>query len=130
MDLPKVEPIFTTLLLGRSQSGAPFRDVFSILVALSLGAVLQLSSITPGGSKAEWYEGTQSGTEITKKNYKNRFIVSIITSKDFLSVKIHKFKINKKFLKTTLLRTSRSVGGAKRIPIQSRNLQIKITVFL
>ncbi len=32
--------IFTTLLLGPSRSGAPFRDIFSILVALFLGAVL------------------------------------------------------------------------------------------
>ncbi len=42
--------IFTTLLLSRS--GAPFWDVFSISVALSLGAVLLLSNITPGGSVA------------------------------------------------------------------------------
>ncbi len=39
------------LLLGRSRSGAPFQDVFSISVALSLGAVPQLSNITPGGSE-------------------------------------------------------------------------------
>ncbi len=44
--------LITTLLLGRSHSGAPFRDVFSILVTLSLGVVLQLSKITPGGSEA------------------------------------------------------------------------------
>ncbi len=30
----------------RSRSGAPFWDVFSILVALSLGVVLRLSNIT------------------------------------------------------------------------------------
>ncbi len=40
--------LFTTLLLGHSRSGASFRDVFSISVALSLSAVLQLSNITPG----------------------------------------------------------------------------------
>ncbi len=44
--------IFTMLLLGRSRSGTSFRDVFSISVALSLGVVLQLSNITPGGSEA------------------------------------------------------------------------------
>ncbi len=42
--------LFTTLLLGHSCSFASFRDVFSISVALSLGAVLRLSNITPGGS--------------------------------------------------------------------------------
>ncbi len=44
--------VFTKLLLGHSRSGAPFRDVFSILVALSFGAALQLSNITAGGSEA------------------------------------------------------------------------------
>ncbi len=38
--------------------------------------------------------------------------------------------MNKKFFKTTLLRTSTNVGGAKRIRIWNRNLQTKITVFL
>ncbi len=42
---------------------------------------------------------------------------SIITSKDFLSVKIRKQKIKKKILKTMLLWTSRSVRDAKRIQI-------------
>ncbi len=45
--------VFTTLLLGHSHSGAPFRDVFSISVALSLSVVLQLSHITPGESEAK-----------------------------------------------------------------------------
>ncbi len=40
---------FIMLLLGCSPSGAPFQDIFSISVALSLGVVLQLSNITPGG---------------------------------------------------------------------------------
>ncbi len=44
--------LFTTLLLGRSLSSAPFQDIFSISVALSLGAVLRLSNITPGRSEA------------------------------------------------------------------------------
>ncbi len=39
------------LLLGRFRSSTPFRDVFLILVALSLSAVLQLSNITPGGNE-------------------------------------------------------------------------------
>ncbi len=42
---------FTTFLLGNSHSGVPFWDVFSILVALSLGEVLRLSNITLGGSE-------------------------------------------------------------------------------
>ncbi len=46
--------LFTTLLLGRSRSGAPFRDVFSISVVLSLSAVLQLSNISPGASMDKW----------------------------------------------------------------------------
>ncbi len=33
--------LFTVLVLGRFGSGAPFRDVFLILVALSPGAVLK-----------------------------------------------------------------------------------------
>ncbi len=37
--------IFTTLLLGRSRSGASFQDVFSISLALSLGVVLQLTTL-------------------------------------------------------------------------------------
>ncbi len=41
----------TTVLLGRSRSDAPFWGVLSISVALSLGAVLRLSNITPGGSE-------------------------------------------------------------------------------
>ncbi len=43
--------VFTLFLLV-FRSGAPFRDVFSISVALSLSAVLQLGNITPGGSEA------------------------------------------------------------------------------
>ncbi len=43
--------VFTTFLLGRSRSGAPFWDSFSISVALSLGVVLRLSNITSGGSE-------------------------------------------------------------------------------
>ncbi len=48
--VPITTRIFTTLLLGRSRT--PFQDVFSISVALSLGVVLRLSNITPGGSEA------------------------------------------------------------------------------
>ncbi len=43
----------TTLLFGRSCYDAPFWDVFSISVALSLGAVLRLSNITPGVSEVK-----------------------------------------------------------------------------
>ncbi len=38
--------------------------------------------------------------------------------------------MNKKISKTTRLWTRKSVGGAKRIWIQNRNLQTKITIFL
>ncbi len=61
---------FTTLLLGRSRSGAPFRDSFSISVALSLGAVLRLSYIIPGGSQARVIGRNTRGNEITKKPFK------------------------------------------------------------
>ncbi len=45
ISIRKTKVFFTMLLLGRS-------DVFSISVALSLGVVLRLSNITPGGSGA------------------------------------------------------------------------------
>ncbi len=44
--------LFTTLPIRRSRSSAPFWVVFLISVVLSLGAVLQLSNITPGGNEA------------------------------------------------------------------------------
>ncbi len=50
--IQKLILLITMLLLGRSRFGAPFRNVCSILVALSLGAVLRLSNITLGGSEA------------------------------------------------------------------------------
>ncbi len=60
-------PLFATLLLGRSHSSAPFQDVFSISVALSLGSVLQLSNFTPEGSEARVVGRNTCGNEITKK---------------------------------------------------------------
>ncbi len=75
--------------LDCSCSGTPFRDVFSISVALSLSAVLQLSSIIPGGSEGRVVGRNTRGNEITKK-FKNLIIGSIITSKEFLSIKICK----------------------------------------
>ncbi len=66
------------LLLGRSHSGAPFRDVFSISVALSLGAVLQLSNITPGGSEARVVGRNTSRNEITNNTL--RTILSAVLS--------------------------------------------------
>ncbi len=51
-ELFPLETLFSTLLLGHSRSSTPFQDVFSISVAPSLGALLQLSNITPGGSEA------------------------------------------------------------------------------
>ncbi len=70
--------------------GTPFWDVFSILVALSLGAVLQLSNIIPGGSEVKVVSRNTIWNRDNKKNFKNHIIGSIITSKDFLSVKIRK----------------------------------------
>ncbi len=43
--------VFTMLLLGHFCSSVPFWDVFLISIALSFGAVLRLSNITPGGSE-------------------------------------------------------------------------------
>ncbi len=82
--------IFTTLLLGRSCSSVSFWDVFSILVALSLNAVLRLSNITSGGSEARVVEKNTGWKQDDKKKLKTYIIGSIITSKGFLSVKIHK----------------------------------------
>ncbi len=82
--------LITMLLLGCSRSGAPFRDVFSISVVLSLGAVLRLSNITPGGSEARVIGRNMRRKRDNKKNFKTHIICSIITSKDFLLVKIRK----------------------------------------
>ncbi len=92
-NIPKNEicrTIFTTLLLGRYRSGTPFWDIFLISVALSLGAVLRLSNISRRKGREAKVVGTQSRNEITKKNFKNHNIDGIITSKEFLSVKICK----------------------------------------
>ncbi len=78
------------LPLGRSRSGTPFWDVSSILVTLSLGVVLRLSNITPEGSEARVVRRNTRWKRDNKKNFKNHIISSIITSKDFLSVKIRK----------------------------------------
>ncbi len=65
--LPKIIVIFTTLLLGRSR--ASFWDVFfSILVALSLGAVLRLSNITPGEIEARVIGRNRRRNRYNKKN--------------------------------------------------------------
>ncbi len=81
--------IFTMLLLGRSCSGAPFQDVFSISVALSLGVVLKLSNIPPGGSEARVVGKNTKRKRDNQRNFnKNNIIGSIITSKEFLSIKI------------------------------------------
>ncbi len=92
---------YTTLLLGHSCNGAPFCDVFSISVALSLGAILRLINITPGGNEARVVGRNTRRKRDNKKNFKNHIIGSIITSKDFLSVKICNYKINKKIFKTS-----------------------------
>ncbi len=73
---------------------ASIRDVFSISVALPLGAVLRLSNITPGGSEARVVGRNTRRKRDNKERFKNYIIRSIITSKDFLSVKIPKFKKN------------------------------------
>ncbi len=83
--------IFTTLLLGCSRSGVPFWDVFSIQVVLSFGAVLRLSNITLGRSEARVVGRNTRWKRDNKKNFKNHIISSIITSKEFLSIKIRKF---------------------------------------
>ncbi len=88
LSIPKVNINFLTmLLLGRSHSGAPFWDVFSISIVLSLGAVLQLSNITPGGSEVTVVGKNTRWKRDNKKNFKNHIISSIITSTDFLEFK-------------------------------------------
>ncbi len=62
--------VFSTRLLGRSRSGATFRDSFSISVALSLGGILRLSNITPGESEVKVVGKNSRGNEITKKTFK------------------------------------------------------------
>ncbi len=77
---------FTTLLFGCSPPGAPFWDIFSISVALSLGVVLQLSNITPGGS-----EGRVEGRNTRWKRDNKKTLKTILSPvfsldhKDFLS---------------------------------------------
>ncbi len=83
----------TTLLLGCSPSGALFQDIFSISVALSLNAVLQLSNITPGGSEARVEGRNARWNRDNKKNLKTILSTGFsLNHKDFLSVKIHKLK--------------------------------------
>ncbi len=57
------------LLLDCSRSEAPFWDVFLILVALSLSAVLGLCNITPGGNAAR-VVGRNTRRKRDKKNLK------------------------------------------------------------
>ncbi len=73
--------IFTALLLGCSHSGAPFRDVFSILVTLSFGVVLQLSNISPGGNEMRVIGKYTRRKRDNKKKFNNHIIGSIIISK-------------------------------------------------
>ncbi len=49
--------VIIMFLFGRSRSTRLFGMFFSISVALSLGAVLRLSNITPGGSEARAVRG-------------------------------------------------------------------------
>ncbi len=72
-----VTSIITTFLLGHSRSGAPFREVFSISVALSLGAVLWLSIITLVGSETR-VVGTQGRKRDNEKKLKT--ILSTVLS--------------------------------------------------
>ncbi len=78
---------FTTFLLGHFRSSAPFRDVFSILSRYLSVQYYDWATLLQEEVRRGWYEGTQGRNEITK-NFKNHIIGSIITSKDFLSVKI------------------------------------------
>ncbi len=74
MILLSLTPFITMLLLGCSQCGMPFQDVFLISVALSLGAVLRLSDITPGGSKARVVVRNTRQKWDNKKDDKNHII--------------------------------------------------------
>ncbi len=74
--------------------GAPFQYVFSISVALSLSMMHKKHY-----PRTKWREGGRKEHKMetncicvwgNKKNFKNHIIGSIITSKDSLSVEIHK----------------------------------------
>ncbi len=87
----KWQPFFYHTSIRLLSLWRAFSRYFLISVALSLGAVLQLSNITPGGSEAR-VKGRN-----TRWNRDNKEILKIILSavfsldhKDFLSVKIHK----------------------------------------
>ncbi len=68
------------LLLGCSPSGAPFRDISSISVAISLGVVLKLSNITSGGSEA-WVEGRNTSYKRDNKKTLKTIIIHVWTLK-------------------------------------------------
>ncbi len=74
----------TTLLLGYSPSCVPFWDIFSILVALSLVAALQLSNITPGGSEVK-VEGRNTRWNRDNKNTLKTILSAVFSldHKDF-----------------------------------------------
>ncbi len=69
--------IFTKLLLGRFRFGVPFRDAFSISVALSLGVVLRLNKITPGGDEAR-VVGINARQKLDNKNKTIKTILSAV----------------------------------------------------
>ncbi len=130
----KFYPFFYYASIRSLSLGALFWYVFSISVALSLCMmyVKHYPRRKWGESGKNEHKAETNCLSVwdNKKNFKNHIIGSIITSKDSLSVKIGKFKKNKKIFKTMLLWTSRSEEGAKRIQIWIRNLQTKITAFL
>ncbi len=81
---PRTHCFFTMLLLGRSRSSAPFQDVFSISVVLSLSAVLWLSNNTTITSKDFWSETSNIYGFICDTNFINnlpKFFKNVL--KDF-----------------------------------------------
>ncbi len=107
--------------------GTPFQYVFSISVALFLSTMN-----VKHYPRRKWRKGGRDEHKVepncvtvwdNKKYFKNHSTGSIIHVMIFY---LNKKKL-KKILNTSFVWTSRSVGGAKRIQIQNRNLQNEIS---
>ncbi len=111
--------------------GGPFRYVFWYQWHYLL--VWCMRNIIPGG---KWREGSRNRHKAEtnwvhiwddKKYIKIHILLAVLSHlRNLYQLKY----LNKKILKTTLLRTSTSVRGAKRIWIRNKNLQTEITVSL
>ncbi len=116
--------------------GAPFLYVF-FFISMALSLSIMRAKHYP---RRKWHEGGRNKQKVetncvriwsNKKYFKTRILLAVLSHLRILYQEkyVNKNK-NKKILKTTLLRTTRRVGGAKRIQIWNRNLQTKITISL